>query len=147
MITLKNCRLIPELTEDYDDVMADILLDGKVIREINAPGTGTKGETVMDLEGKTVMPGLFDLHMHFNFDTVNVYELRARGESQALLNGISYGYQYLRVHVLSGRLSAGRLCQRIADGSPGHHSRRLQQSVRNGQQRLRPRLQGVQRPS
>ena len=52
MITLKNCRLIPELTEDYDDVMADILLDGKVIREINAPGTGTKGETVMDLEGK-----------------------------------------------------------------------------------------------
>lgn len=96
MITLKNCRLIPELTEDYDDVMADILLDGKVIREINAPGTGTKGETVMDLEGKTVMPGLFDLHMHFNFDTVNVYELRARGESQALLNGISYGYQYLR---------------------------------------------------
>ena len=42
------------------------------------------------------MPGLFDLHMHFNFDTVNVYELRARGESQALLNGISYGYQYLR---------------------------------------------------
>lgn len=96
MITLKNCRLISELTEDYDDVMADILLDGKVIREINAPGTGTKGETVMDLEGKTVMPGLFDLHMHFNFDTVNVYELRARGESQALLNGISYGYQYLR---------------------------------------------------
>lgn len=96
MITLKNCRLIPELTEDYDDVMADILLDGKVIREINAPGTGTKGETVMDLEGKTVMPGLFDLHMHFNFDTVNVYELRAGGESQALLNGISYGYQYLR---------------------------------------------------
>ena len=96
MITLKNCRLIPELTEDYDDVMADILLDGKVIREINAPGTGTKGETVMDLEGKTVMPGLFDLHMHFNFDTVNVYELRAQGESQALLNGISYGYQYLR---------------------------------------------------
>ena len=96
MITLKNCRLIPELTEDYDDVMADILLDGKVIREINAPGTGTKGETVMDLEGKTVMPGLFDLHMHFNFDTVNVYELRAWGESQALLNGISYGYQYLR---------------------------------------------------
>ena len=83
MITLKNCRLIPELTEGYDDVMADILLDGKVIREINAPGTGTKGETVMDLEGKTVMPGLFDLHMHFNFDTVNVYELRARGESQA----------------------------------------------------------------
>ena len=48
------------------------------------------------MEGKTVMPGLFDLHMHFNFDTVNVFELRARGESQALLNGISYGYQYLR---------------------------------------------------
>ena len=87
MITLKNCRLIPELTEDYDDVMADILLDGKVIREINAPGTGTKGETVMDLEGKTVMPGLFDLHMHFNFDTVNVYELRARKSGS--VNGIS----------------------------------------------------------
>ncbi len=42
MITLKNCRLIPELTEDYDDVMADILLDGKVIREINALGPALK---------------------------------------------------------------------------------------------------------
>ena len=38
MITLKNCRLIPELTEGYENTIADIVLDGKWIKSIREPG-------------------------------------------------------------------------------------------------------------
>lgn len=39
MILHNNYRLIPELTEGYDDEFADILIDGKCIRSICEPGT------------------------------------------------------------------------------------------------------------
>lgn len=52
MITLKNCRLIPELTEGYENTIADIVLDGKWIKSIREPGYASEGE-VIDLEGKT----------------------------------------------------------------------------------------------
>ena len=95
MITLKNCRLIPELTEGYENTIADIVLDGKWIKSIREPGYASEGE-VIDLEGKTLLPGLFDLHMHFNFDTMQVSDIRVLNESQAMLDGIDYGYSYLR---------------------------------------------------
>ena len=34
MIVIKNCRLIPELTEGFDEAKADLVIDGKYICEI-----------------------------------------------------------------------------------------------------------------
>lgn len=38
MLVLKNCRLIPALTEGYDLPAADIVLDGELIADIRPAG-------------------------------------------------------------------------------------------------------------
>ena len=38
MILLKNCRLIPELTEGYDKQKADVVIDEEKILSITEPG-------------------------------------------------------------------------------------------------------------
>ena len=44
---LKNCRLIPELTEGYSGTMADILIENGNIAAIGPCGTiATAGETL-----------------------------------------------------------------------------------------------------
>ena len=96
MFVLRNCRLIPELTEDYDGEFADLVLDGGQIVEIRAAGTSQTDAEGLDAAGKTVMPGLFDLHMHFNFDTMNIHELAGRNASESLLRGLDVGRAYLK---------------------------------------------------
>ena len=66
MKILKNCTLIPELTEGYSEQKADILIDGKYIKKIEKPGFDFKVNEAeeLDLAGKTLMPGLFELHCH-----------------------------------------------------------------------------------
>ena len=65
MIVLKNCKLIKELTEGYDGALADIVIEGEIIKEILPAGTADcKDCQVIDLEGKTLLPGLIDAHVH-----------------------------------------------------------------------------------
>lgn len=66
MFVLKNCRLIPQLTEGYEKTMGDVLICGDRIREIAEQGHDFNEEVteVYDLAGKTLMPGLYDLHTH-----------------------------------------------------------------------------------
>lgn len=68
MLTLRNCKLVPLLTEGTDLVDADIALSGGKIKKIAPCKTVFDGEgeeiEEMDLEGKTVMPGLIDMHTH-----------------------------------------------------------------------------------
>ena len=61
MIVLKHCRLIPELTEGFQEQYADIVIDGKYIKDI-VPTDTVKFESIpfIDLNGCTVLPGLFD---------------------------------------------------------------------------------------
>lgn len=65
MYVLRNCNLIAQLTEGFEGQMADILIDGDKICDIQNPGYNY-GEHVKeyDLQGKTLMPGLYDLHTH-----------------------------------------------------------------------------------
>ncbi len=65
MILLKNCRLIPELTEGYEGLVADVLIDAKKIRQIAEPGTieAEADVQVIDIEGNTLLPG-FLISMH-----------------------------------------------------------------------------------
>lgn len=48
------------------------------------------------MEGRTVLPGLFDLHMHLNFDTMDVAYMGSRGSEQSIVDGLSYAQDYLR---------------------------------------------------
>ena len=73
-LILKNCRLISYLTEGYEvkeNQLADIVIENKRIREILPAGTAFEGDIdILDVEGNTLMPGMLDLHMHFDFTTM-----------------------------------------------------------------------------
>ncbi len=61
---LKNCRLIPRLSDGADFALADIdIADGKIAAVRPASGAPTQ-EGDVDCAGRTVLPGLFDLHVH-----------------------------------------------------------------------------------
>lgn len=96
MIVLKNARLIPALTEGFSGDHGDIILDGKVIREILPAGTGPDGAEVIDLQGKTLLPGLFDLHMHLYFSSDNFAAVALRTQNDYIFDAISYAKEFLR---------------------------------------------------
>lgn len=67
MMILKHCRLIPELCEGILEEVADIRIEGNTIAEILPAGGSYAGEEVIDCTGMTVLPGLFNLHVHLAF--------------------------------------------------------------------------------
>lgn len=79
MLLIKNCHLVNVLTEGVDFSEADVLLKDGLISEIAPAGTlQAEGAQVMDLAGKTLMPGLIDMHIHliitdWNYDRLWCY--------------------------------------------------------------------------
>lgn len=65
MLLLKNCSVLPELTEDYSGTSCDVLIEGEKIKGIYACGEcAEETEETIDLKGKYLLPGFFDLHVH-----------------------------------------------------------------------------------
>lgn len=101
---LKNCQLIPELCEGYQDTIADIRIEGNLIAEI-LPANGTYAdEEVIDCTGKTVLPGLFNIHVHLFFNTMDWPKIRG-GQTpfEHTMNAVRYmnkllahGYTFIR---------------------------------------------------
>lgn len=104
MLLLKNCRLVKELTEGYDRPIGNVLLDRTTIASIDSPETEIpKGAEVIDLDGKTLLPGLFDLHTHLYFKKEDICALAATPAVESVFDCIesaqtklSYGYTTLR---------------------------------------------------
>lgn len=97
MLLLKNCKLLPFLTEGTSLTEADVLVrDGKIERllPLNA---NVEAETVLDLCGKALMPGLIDMHTHLAM--VNADEtFGCWGKISApkfTINAIRYAQYYL----------------------------------------------------
>ncbi|MEM7565452.1 MAG: amidohydrolase family protein, partial [Pseudomonadota bacterium] len=42
----------------------DVVVEGNLIKEVTAKRASTTGARVVDLAGKTLMPGLIDCHVH-----------------------------------------------------------------------------------
>lgn len=92
---LKNCRLIPALCEGFEEEMADIRIDKKKIAEILPANGDYTGEEVIDLEGKTVLPGLFNCHEHLYFTKNNFDYLHTFDAAAHLAHSINYGQMLL----------------------------------------------------
>ena len=60
---LKNCNIITASNEFY----GDILIESGIIKEVGKDICSTDCE-IIDVEGKYVMPGGVDQHVHFSFD-------------------------------------------------------------------------------
>lgn len=97
MLLLKNARLISYLTEGYDNSMADVLIENDRIADILPTGTVTPEQAqVIDLGGKTILPGMIDLHMHLYFSTSDFYRLGAKSRNECLFDAIQYANEFLR---------------------------------------------------
>ena len=59
---LRNCRLVPELSGG-ESGLHDVEISDGLISSITSPGIG-KGLDSIDIGGKTLLPGLIDLHTH-----------------------------------------------------------------------------------
>ena len=73
-IILKNCTLLnsdsPELQENIH-----ILITDDRISEVSETPIKSSSAHVIDVKGKTVMPGLIDAHVHLIATTVNLSKL------------------------------------------------------------------------
>ena len=98
MILLKNCRLIPELTEGYEGLVADVLIDAKKIRQIAEPGTieAEADVQVIDIEGNTLLPGFFDLHAHLYLSSFDFQSLNERSAADTGFDVYGYARDYLK---------------------------------------------------
>lgn len=105
MYLLQNCSLVPELTEEFTGSKADILIEGKLIKAICEPGeiAAPEGCEVIDMEGKTVLPGFFDLHTHLYFTHEYLPGLALRTVPNTVMDcldsaidKVHYGYTTIR---------------------------------------------------
>ncbi len=88
---LTNCRLIPELCEGFQEEMADIRIEEDKIAEILPAGGHYTGEEVIDCMGKTVLPGLYNLHLHICVHDHDPHWLDVkRSEYDHAMNAVSY---------------------------------------------------------
>ena len=93
---LKNARLIPYLTEGFEGGLADVLIEGERIAAIYPAGMGPEGAEALDLGGKTLMPGMYDLHIHLYFHDHNFEHLSLLGQNQHFVNCLKYAKTALR---------------------------------------------------
>lgn len=100
---LKNCRLVLDLCEGVENELADIRIEGDTIAEIFPAGGNYEGEEYIDCSGKTVLPGLFNLHVHLWANQIDSNVLLLQTEygfiedSASYMNTLlAYGYTSLR---------------------------------------------------
>ena len=95
MLTLKNCRFLPELVESYDGCQGDLVLDGGKIVSILPAGTAPQTGDVLDLQGKTVLPGLFDLHVHLTLSGGDTLIDNAKSPVEMALDAVKFAQDTL----------------------------------------------------
>jgi imidazolonepropionase-like amidohydrolase len=90
-----------------DPAPGDVVVDGGRIVAVGAPGTGD-GDEVVDLAGRTLLPGLFDCHVHVVFSGLDLL--------RDLQTPFSYRF-FLAAQNLEATLRAGITSVRDAAGA------------------------------
>jgi imidazolonepropionase-like amidohydrolase len=73
-IVLENCTLLDGTSPDMREGM-QVLVEGERIREVSPTPIAAAGARILDLKGKTLMPGLIDAHVHLIATTLNLGQL------------------------------------------------------------------------
>lgn len=99
-IIVANCRLVTALTEGYKQEFADVYVnDGKITR-ITPPSTGAPLEanssTVIHADGKTLLPGFFDLHTHLSSYSLDDSALQLASDGEVMFGAYNFAQHYLR---------------------------------------------------
>lgn len=87
---LQNCRLIREVSDNVTFEYADVTFsENKIISVEPAGKYGSIGNaTIIDCTGKTLLPGLYDIHQHSDAISVNFLDNRKILDSFDFLNKV-----------------------------------------------------------
>ncbi|MGI6009900.1 MAG: amidohydrolase family protein [Ruminococcus sp.] len=86
MQVFRNARLIQELTEGYEDRYGDVVVDQGIIQEIRpAKSVSAPEEDIVDLTGKTLMPGMIEAHLHLDLEGSSTFEENVQPDSYRLM--------------------------------------------------------------
>lgn len=97
MIMLKNCRLIPQLTEGFDLTKADVIIDEEKIQKLAEPGSIMDFDgRVIDIKGATLLPGFFDLHAHLYLSELNLSVIDNKPAAETCFDAYAFIREYLR---------------------------------------------------
>jgi imidazolonepropionase-like amidohydrolase len=119
MLILKNARVL-DADHERDDGRYSIVIDGDTIREVTREPVQASGAQVIDVGGKTVMPGMIDCHVHVIASVAHL------GNNSRLPNT----FAVLRaVPILAGMLNRGFTTVRDAGGADYALSRAIEDGV------------------
>lgn len=95
MLVLQNGRVLPELTPQFDGEYADIVLENGRLADIQPAGSVKTGE-IVDVGGKTVLPGFIDAHVHLDLSGMNTWEENAYPDAFRAVRAISLAQSSLK---------------------------------------------------
>ncbi len=99
MKVIKNCRLVSALTEGFYEEYGDVYVEDGRIRAVvpaGSEGIKTEADEVVDAEGKTLIPGLFEMHAHLYGFIFNPYELQCMTAGKIIFGALDFANEYLR---------------------------------------------------
>ena len=85
-LAIRNARLVSALTEGYDGDQADLLIEDGRITGLFPVGHDFGSCDEIDAAGRTVLPGLLDLHTHLHFTKMDDLFLMSRKQNDVLLD-------------------------------------------------------------
>lgn len=101
---LKHCRLIRQLSEEGVPELADVVIRDGIIAGICESDQKTyEGMEVIDLEGKTLMPGIIDAHIHLSMTETNPAEANYVDPCARTLRDLKYAKHLLDIGVTTVR--------------------------------------------
>jgi len=108
MLTLlKNSRIV-DVNHNEDDQLYDVLIEDGVIRDVAGNIKVDSDVNVLDIKGKTLMPGLIDCHVHVMASMANL------GTNAKLPNAFAL---FRAIPILRGMLERGFTSVRDAGGA------------------------------
>ncbi|UXM93484.1 metal-dependent hydrolase family protein [Paenarthrobacter sp. JL.01a] len=100
---LRNCRLVPALVDDFSESTADVVIEEGRIIGITPTGDRPAAADDLDLDGRWLLPGLIDLHVHLYLPNGNFDTLERRSHADVIIDVIEhaqarlmYGYTTVR---------------------------------------------------
>jgi len=119
MIILTNARVL-DADHEVDDGRYAILIEGDRIREVSTQAIERLGAEVIDVGGRTVMPGLVDCHAHVIASVANLGLNGRLPNTFALLRAVP---------ILAGMLRRGFTTVRDAGGADYAMSKAIEEGV------------------
>jgi len=87
VLILKNARLFDGHGADCPEGVS-VLVEGDTIREVSDKRIAARNARVIDVKGRTLMPGLIDAHMHAYASDVNMFKVESAGSPYRTAHGV-----------------------------------------------------------